>query len=449
MDTKDRKGKKVAHRQLSIWEESMNNINSINRDNPRRKSELNIATHNINGIKSNIQKIDSLYEWAIDNSIDILGVAETNISSKEGMWITREHTKFRSFWSSSNKDKKKGSGVGLLISDQWEKYIGQIDKVNEYLISVSLVLKQLEIIIIMLYIPPNNEYEKKIVQKKIIEKFINRSLRSQVVVIGDFNSIIDPELDRSPILRQIKQDPLLNWLQKQEFLDAFRTIYPRTKRFTWTNGDTSTRIDQIWVSEELAQGLFDAEIQEMDVYTNSDHEAMIARIDLKHLSASQSAAACKRSKQTRTVFLCDKASEENWENYRKQIDSLLKKSTSIAKMLRKTQQQREESPELDELWDDISKAILAAARCNLPKKKVCNTVQNKKKNAKESRLSYSIMQLGRWINIGRKNIKLGLISENILDLVTEIEYINQQHKTNINKAITTWSYDLIDDLKGW
>ena len=333
-NTKDRKGKKVTHRHLTIWEESLSNINNSSRDCMERKTEIKVATHNINGIKSNTHKVEFLLEWASDNAIDILGVAETNITHTEGIWINKEQSKYRSFWSSSNKDKKKGSGVGLLISKQWEKFIGQIERFNEYLISVSLVLKQLEIIVIMLYAPPNNDQEKKTLRKAIIKKYINRSLRSQMIVMGDFNSIIDAELDRTPKLKYIKQDPFLNWLQRQEFANAFRTIYPKSRKYTWSNGDTSTRIDQIWVSDKLSYGLFDAEIQEIDVFTNSDHGAMIVEIDLKHLSSSQSAAACKRNKQTRTVFLYNKASKENWEDFRKQMDRLLQKSTGISRLLK-------------------------------------------------------------------------------------------------------------------
>src|ERR1043165_4278326 len=52
-------------------------------------TNLNIAAHNINGLKRNNQKMETLCEWLIDNKIDIIGLSETNISSKEGFFITR------------------------------------------------------------------------------------------------------------------------------------------------------------------------------------------------------------------------------------------------------------------------------------------------------------------------------------------------------------------------
>ena len=103
--------------------------------------------HNINGLRSNNQKIESLYQWLLDNRIDIIGLAETNITTKEGSFLTKNLGNYRSFWSNANPDKKKGSGVGLLINSQWERHLEQIDRTNEYMISAKFMFKQAEIIV--------------------------------------------------------------------------------------------------------------------------------------------------------------------------------------------------------------------------------------------------------------------------------------------------------------
>ena len=84
----------------------------------RGKIELNLATYNINGLKSNNQKVKALYAWALDNNIDILGLAETNITAKEGNFLTKSWNEYKNFWVSADPNKKKSSGVGLLISKQ-------------------------------------------------------------------------------------------------------------------------------------------------------------------------------------------------------------------------------------------------------------------------------------------------------------------------------------------
>ena len=84
----------------------------------RDKIELNLAIYNINGLKSNNQKVEALYAWALDNNIDILELAETNITAKEGNFLTKSWNEHRNYWASADPDKKKGSGVSLLIGKQ-------------------------------------------------------------------------------------------------------------------------------------------------------------------------------------------------------------------------------------------------------------------------------------------------------------------------------------------
>ena len=108
-----------------------NNYNNVNNISSYRDSSLKIACHNLNGLKRNNQKLCTLLEWAEEDRINILGLAETNISSKEGHFLTPRDGNFVSFWANANQGKKKGSGVGLLINKQWQKYLGKIDRWNE------------------------------------------------------------------------------------------------------------------------------------------------------------------------------------------------------------------------------------------------------------------------------------------------------------------------------
>jgi len=178
--------------------------------------------------------MELIYEWVLDNKIDILGLAETNISKKEGFFITKDLSKYRSFWSDSNVEKKKGSEVRLLVEERWERHLGQIDRVNEYMIVANFIFKQLELMIIMIYMPPNNKEEQRRIQRAIIERYIKRTYRTQIVIMGDLNCIVDPKLDRSSILKysSFKKELILRWLISQDFKDSFRIANPRSKEFS-------------------------------------------------------------------------------------------------------------------------------------------------------------------------------------------------------------------------
>jgi hypothetical protein len=93
--------------------------------------------------------------------------------------------------------------------------------------------------------------------------------------------------------------------------------------------------------------------------------------------------------------------------------------------------------------------IQSAAKKKLPKKRILNTLENKKKKAKEAKLSKILTQLGRWISIGKINIRVGLTKDNIKELNEELHYINYQQKTYIDTTQSEWSQELIEDLKGW
>src|SRR5690242_7457653 len=190
------KGKGKERVAQSITNRSANRRQKISFKN-NIKVELGIACHNINGLRSNKQKLEALYEWALLYDIDVLGLAETNISSKEGTFAAMNFGNYRSFWSSANPNKKKGSGVGLLINKQWERHLGQIERKSEYLIIASFMFKQLELIVMMVYLPPNNKEERKEIQKEILKRYMNRSKKAQLIIMGDFNCISDPLLDKS------------------------------------------------------------------------------------------------------------------------------------------------------------------------------------------------------------------------------------------------------------
>ena len=123
-----------------------------------RNKALKVACHNINGIKSKGYKLENIVAWAEEEEVDILGIIETNINEKEGKCtMNRFVSEYKSFWANAKVDKKKGSGVGILIENKWEKHIGNIERINEFILTVRLYFKQMQLIIGVVYLPPNDK----------------------------------------------------------------------------------------------------------------------------------------------------------------------------------------------------------------------------------------------------------------------------------------------------
>ena len=52
--------------------------------------------------------------------------------------------------------------------------------------------------------------------------------------MGDFNSVVNNELDRSdnPKRKSEKQDPLIKWLTRQKLCDIYRMINSESREFS-------------------------------------------------------------------------------------------------------------------------------------------------------------------------------------------------------------------------
>lgn len=61
----------------------------------------------------------------IDEEIDILGLNETNIDQREGVFRMRRMKGYNIFASNRDKKKNKGSGVALIINNnKWYRKMG-------------------------------------------------------------------------------------------------------------------------------------------------------------------------------------------------------------------------------------------------------------------------------------------------------------------------------------
>ena len=61
-------------------------------------------------------------------------------------------------------------------------------------------------------------------------------------------------------------------------VDIFRKLHLYKKKFTRSNDQVKSRIDYIWISKDLGQGLISCKITESDTITNSDHAIVSASI---------------------------------------------------------------------------------------------------------------------------------------------------------------------------
>ena len=77
---------------------------------------LKIATHNINGIKGNLVKLESLLDWAKTNDIDMLRINETNTTKRQNHFTINNQKEYKGIWTDAEENKKKSFEVSLIMS---------------------------------------------------------------------------------------------------------------------------------------------------------------------------------------------------------------------------------------------------------------------------------------------------------------------------------------------
>ncbi|CAG8823053.1 17404_t:CDS:2, partial [Gigaspora rosea] len=112
------KGKRVRENELRNQEEDKENRKGnvkkrSKKDNQREKLgvEKEEKVSLIEQIKRhNGLKLEALEIWAKENCIDIVGIAETNITEKEGFFLLKNSEIYKAYWTETDQKKKKGSG---------------------------------------------------------------------------------------------------------------------------------------------------------------------------------------------------------------------------------------------------------------------------------------------------------------------------------------------------
>ena len=394
-----------------------------------KECRVNMACHNINGIRGNKVKLKAIAEWACENEIDLLGLVETNSSEKE-LRFSLDEVNMKGFWSQYEVTKRKGSGVGLLVGPRWEKHLGQVCRFEEYMIEARFYFKQSVVVVIVVYLPPSDKTLINRVQQKVITSFMQRTSNMQFVVMGDFNHVVDRELDkRSNGLGMVsKVLPLHKWFKNQGFIDTFRIVNPDLMKYSWSGQGVETRIDQIWVSEDLKYGVLAADIVEADIITASDHAIVTANITMKHVVQVRSAAAERKKEISRNIYLYDEATKEDWKQYQEDLLKLTVNNRALTRCWTLTT-----SDKLNLIWDIIASAIRRAADKNIPKKKVSSSSNNRTRKCKSSKLHKSTVKLGKIIQMVKRAATYEDWSIDIEMLSKEIEQINNMHQADIPK----------------
>lgn len=132
-----------------------------------------------------------------------------------------------------------------------------------------------------MYAPTRNFEQSQI---ETLNKFIdhlNEIQVSNIILAGDWNLYFSPLLDKLDSVLDRNDNPiyrnnLKSFLDTNNMVDAWRTIYPYEKKFTWYRGNQRSRLDYFFISEHLLNKLHKVEILPG---LHSDHSLISLSLD--------------------------------------------------------------------------------------------------------------------------------------------------------------------------
>src|SRR3990170_473844 len=330
---------------------------------------LKIGTHNVQSFHNKVKQQQIIN--TIENlKLDIFGISETNLTEKHIKHVTRSLDKSYDYFFSAG-ERRLGSGVGIIINKSISQHIFHSFGYKGRFIYIDLQMKnRTKLRIFQIYLQTSNYdiKERLIIQKYLIEHIqtaLNNNFR--IIVMGDFNVNPDKPKNETKYKRQYQ---IIQNLKNLCFFDLFDTIYDineHSPHNTWFNhsGSLESRIDMIWCSNNLINGLISCDSVCAESYT-SDHKILISFFDKAELFGNKSTSSLKRQRIFKTKFSYDEMDNEKWTVFGAETDKLLNKEPSKNKY---NEQYNFKTTDLNHLWQIIRTAIISAAKEHIPNHK--------------------------------------------------------------------------------
>jgi len=146
------------------------NNNKQSSTSPASHTTISIATHNIISFNDYTKRLQIINE-SLSNNIDILGLSETNLTSKQSKFVKKELIpKYNSYFSSSS-NKCRGTGVAILLTPILNAHVIHSKGNNGRYIYIDLAFKQrttIRLFQIYLHANPKESKERIAIQKEIL-----------------------------------------------------------------------------------------------------------------------------------------------------------------------------------------------------------------------------------------------------------------------------------------
>ena len=198
--------------------------------------DLRLASLNGRGLRSD-SKRSQLFLYLQRRGIDICCLQETHFDSNfhEGI-LSRDYLSFSAYFDGRSR------GVTWLISRRLDATCALVlSDLAGRLCVLDLTIKDKAFRLIGVY-GPNVTSELPAFFRRI-EPYVVPS--KQVILVGDWNAVLDPNLDRGAIsagTNTLDAWYFRDFVQRLDLVDKFRERHPNKKAWTWTGRGASAQL---------------------------------------------------------------------------------------------------------------------------------------------------------------------------------------------------------------
>ena len=215
--------------------------------------DLQIFSLNCNGLNDDVKR-NAVFSKLKRSAAGIYLLQETHSTLKiEQRWQHEWGNKAMYFSHGTSNSR----GVAIIITNNYDANIVNIRRDTEgRILIVDLERRGTIYTIGNLYAPTRN-FERE--QQNVFNEFtthLNCMKNEHTILGGDFNLYMDPRLDKLDNRpehhdnRNYRED-IISYLEVNNLVDAWRTVNPDRKFFTWHRGNKRSRLDYFFCSDHL------------------------------------------------------------------------------------------------------------------------------------------------------------------------------------------------------
>lgn len=273
-------------------------------------STLTVVTWNVHGIRTQ-GKRKKIFNHLSQLNPDICLIQETHFSHSD---LTHFKCKdYNNIYSSTFNNRQRG--VSILIHNKlmYNHLSTTVDPEGRYVI-INGTLSNNNLTIMNIYGPNNDN------PSFFHDVFSKLNDNSNIILAGDFNTVLDEKLDRSHINNRHwhSTNTLIQYMQEFGLGDSWRLSHPDTRQYTHYSQvhHSSSRIDYILLSNTLLSNVKNSLIHPISI---SDHAPVSLTLQFKHAIKPSTRWRFNTSLLKDSIF--NKMIEREWASFVELNDS--------------------------------------------------------------------------------------------------------------------------------